>query len=87
MLAKETIDAVVSGFLRNIAMRLALYKIPAGLRLVDELPRNTLGKIDRNKLRTMAASADEAGRPQIAIKPSQPKPVDKRRARSVARIG
>jgi long-chain acyl-CoA synthetase len=78
-------DTVVFEILRNVAMRLARYKVPEGLRIVDELPRNALGKIDRNTLQTMAASADEAGRLQIGVKPSQPRPVDERPARSVAR--
>src|SRR6202011_1401723 len=46
-LVDGTRDAVVSEILRNVATRLASYKVPEGLRIVDELPRNALSKGDR----------------------------------------
>ena len=34
--------------------RLAGYKVPKRILLVDELPRNAMGKVDKVALRTMA---------------------------------
>jgi long-chain acyl-CoA synthetase len=59
-LAAGTEDTVVSEILRNGATRLASYKVPEGLKILDELPRNALSKVDRNMLQTMAASADKS---------------------------
>jgi long-chain acyl-CoA synthetase len=61
-LAKRTTDTVVSEILRNVATQLASYKVPERLEMLDELPRNALGKIDRNVLQTMAASGEQTGR-------------------------
>jgi acyl-coenzyme A synthetase/AMP-(fatty) acid ligase len=36
--------------------RLADYKVPETLEIVDKIPRNTLGKIDRQLLLSMIAS-------------------------------
>jgi long-chain acyl-CoA synthetase len=44
-----------SDILREVATRLATYKVPDGLRVVDKLPRTTLGKVDRRALLTMAS--------------------------------
>ncbi len=82
-LAEGTMNTVVSEILRNVATRLASYKVPEGLGIVDELPRNALSKVDRNMLQAMAASADKAG--QIGAAPSQPKRPDERPVRRVAR--
>jgi acyl-CoA synthetase (AMP-forming)/AMP-acid ligase II len=82
-LAEGTMNTVVSEILRNVAARLASYKVPEGLGIVDELPRNALSKVDRNILQAMAASADKAG--QIGAAPSQPKRPDERPVRRVAR--
>ena len=43
--------------------RLADYKVPETLEIVDEIPRNTLGKIDRQLLWTMISAGElrEAG--------------------------
>jgi len=82
-LAKGMRDTIVSEILGNVATRLASYKIPEGLRIVDELPRNALSKVDRNMLQTMAAETDRAG--QIRGVLSLPKQPDERSARRVAR--
>src|SRR3979490_1021144 len=82
-LAKGMRDTIVSEILGNVATRLASYKIPEGLRIVDELPRNALSKVDRNMLQTMAAETDRAG--QIRGVLSLPKRPDERSARRVAR--
>jgi len=82
-LAKGMRDTTVSEILGNVVTRLASYKIPEGLRIVDELPRNALSKVDRNMLQTMAAETDRAG--QIRGVLSLPKRPDERSARRVAR--
>jgi acyl-CoA synthetase (AMP-forming)/AMP-acid ligase II len=87
MLAARTRDTVVSEILTNVATRLASYKIPEGLEILDELPRNALSKVDRNRLQAMATEADKAGHPRVAFAPPQPKQPDERPVRRVARSG
>jgi long-chain acyl-CoA synthetase len=84
-LADGTSDTVVSEILRNVATRLASYKVPDGLRVVDELPRNALSKVDRNMLQTMAAGISKAGKIRGVL--SLPKQTDERPARRVAQTG
>jgi long-chain acyl-CoA synthetase len=74
-LAEGAMHTAVSEILRKVATRLASYKVPEGLGVVDELPRNALSKVDRNKLLTMALAAEKAGALQIATiaqRPQQP---------------
>ena len=56
--AKESVTAEI---LQNVARRLASYKVPEGLRVLDALPRNALGKVDRRQLEAMSCE-DGAGR-------------------------
>jgi long-chain acyl-CoA synthetase len=87
-LANGARDTVVSEILRNVATRLASYKIPEGLEIIDELPRNALSKVDRNLLQAMAVTAeksDDAGRPRIVTAPSQPTQPNALPVRRVAR--
>jgi len=84
-LAAAARDTVISEILRNVATRLASYKVPEHLAILDELPRNALSKVDRNMLQTMASRNDKARRFQIGAAPSQPKQPDERPARRVAR--
>ena len=70
---RDTMDTVVSEILRNVATRLASYKVPEGLAILDELPRNALSKVDRNVLQAMAAGTDKAQRPPIRAVFVQPK--------------
>ncbi len=49
-LAKGTKDNVLPEILASVARRIAGYKVPEGLRALDELPRNALSKVDRNAL-------------------------------------
>jgi long-chain acyl-CoA synthetase len=81
-LADGTSDTVLPEILANVATRLASYKVPEALRILDELPRNALSKIDRNMLQTMAARTGNAGPTGAA--PSQPKQPDESPARRVA---
>ena len=42
-----------------LAQRLADYKIPESLTIVQEIPRNALGKIDRNLLVTITSESSQ----------------------------
>jgi malonyl-CoA/methylmalonyl-CoA synthetase len=42
--------------INSLQTRLARYKIPKRVLIVDELPRNTMGKVQKNVLRTVHAS-------------------------------
>jgi acyl-coenzyme A synthetase/AMP-(fatty) acid ligase len=85
-LAKRTTDTVVSEILRNVATQLASYKVPEGLAVLDELPRNALSKVDRNVLQAMAASSEKADRLQAGVAASQPKRGTERPVRQAVRI-
>lgn len=74
-------DSVVSEILGKIGRRLASYKVPERLAIVDEFPRKSLGKLDRNALQAMAASLEEAGGTRIEAVPARP---DERPVRRVA---
>ncbi len=78
-LAAAARDAIVSEILHNVATRLASYKVPEGLLVIDELPRNALSKVDRNRLQAMAA--EETRRPQIGGALPQPQQPEERPAR------
>jgi acyl-CoA synthetase (AMP-forming)/AMP-acid ligase II len=81
-LAARTNDTVVSEILDNVATRLASYKVPESLRVLDQLPRNALSKVDRIQLQAMAAK--EARRPQIGSELPQPHLPEERPARRIA---
>ena len=48
--------------INSLQTRLARYKIPKRVLLIDELPRNTMGKVQKNVLRTVYASLYGAGK-------------------------
>jgi acyl-coenzyme A synthetase/AMP-(fatty) acid ligase len=75
-------DTIVAEILRNVATRLASYKVPERLGILDELPRNALSKVDRNMLQAMAIAIDNAD--QIEAAPSRPMRPDERTAPRVA---
>jgi len=52
-LARGVKETVVAEILQNVAKRLASYKVPEDLRVLDALPRNALSKVDRTMLQTM----------------------------------
>ena len=54
-------EAVVAEILRNVAGRLAPYKVPEGLRVIDALPRNALSKVDRRALERMVGEEQSSG--------------------------
>jgi long-chain acyl-CoA synthetase len=59
-LAPGARESIVAEILQNVARRLASYKIPEGLRVIDALPRNALGKVDRRALERMASEDESA---------------------------
>lgn len=54
-LVKEASGPVCVEILRRTSRKLAAYKVPVRLRVLQEMPRNALSKIDRNVLKAMAA--------------------------------
>jgi acyl-CoA synthetase (AMP-forming)/AMP-acid ligase II len=50
-------DIVLPGILENVRTRLAAYKVPENIRILQQLPRNALGKVDRNMLQTLASDS------------------------------
>ncbi len=48
--------------INSLQTRLARYKIPKRVLLIDELPRNTMGKVQKNVLRTVYASLYGVGK-------------------------
>jgi acyl-CoA synthetase (AMP-forming)/AMP-acid ligase II len=81
-LARGTTEAVLGDILAAVADRLAPYKIPERLAVVDHLPRNGLSKVDRNALAKMAAdsnvdpsgvvAAGQSARPSDRPRPKHP---------------
>jgi long-chain acyl-CoA synthetase len=82
-LADGTKESVAAEILGNAAGRLAAYKVPEGLAVLDEFPRNALSKLDRNALQHMVANAGSVLRAEIEGAPSRQ--VDERPARRVGR--
>lgn len=62
-LAAGTKKTVVAEILRSVAKRLASYKVPEDLQVLDALPRNALGKVDRNLLQAMICGDNAAFSP------------------------
>jgi hypothetical protein len=62
--------SVVSEIPATAGTRLAGYKVPEGLYVINELPRNVLGKLDRNALMVMGT---KTGRPRFGDSTLQPK--------------
>ena len=56
-LADSAQGVELSEILAFATKRLADYKVPEALKIVDKIPRNTLGKIDRQLLLTMISGA------------------------------
>jgi acyl-CoA synthetase (AMP-forming)/AMP-acid ligase II len=73
---------IVADILAFAARQLASYKVPEGLAVVDDFPRNALSKVDR---RTLTVMAEEANRLRFAGASLQPEQPDKQLARRLAR--
>src|SRR5262249_22289085 len=63
----------VAEILQNVAGRLAPYKVPEGLRVIEALPRNALSKVDRRALERMIGE-DESGGSRSEAVPSRERP-------------
>jgi long-chain acyl-CoA synthetase len=57
-LAAGAPSTVLDDILASAAARLADYKLPESLRIVREIPRNALGKMDRRLLLEMVLEPD-----------------------------
>ncbi len=63
-LADDAGDGVLDDIRASVSARLADYKVPERLTVVDALPKNALGKIDRRALPALLAEA-EGGKPTV----------------------
>jgi acyl-CoA synthetase (AMP-forming)/AMP-acid ligase II len=57
-------DTVIAELVSTLSQRLAAYKVPEAIVVVDKMPRNALSKVDRRKLLAMAIEADRDQRSQ-----------------------
>jgi acyl-CoA synthetase (AMP-forming)/AMP-acid ligase II len=57
-IANLTTPIIVAEILAFAEGQLASYKVPDGLAVIDDFPRNALSKVDRNALVKMAAEAN-----------------------------
>ncbi|WP_454617351.1 class I adenylate-forming enzyme family protein [Bradyrhizobium cenepequi] len=69
-LAKGKDERAVPGILSDVATRLAPYKVPEHLIVLDALPRNALSKVDRTTLQAMAIDG-AASAQRIDAQPSR----------------
>ena len=65
-LAPGAKESLVTEILQNVAKRLAPYKVPEGLRVIDALPRNALSKVDRRALERMVD--EEESHPTVSTR-------------------
>jgi malonyl-CoA/methylmalonyl-CoA synthetase len=56
VVAKSGVTLAEKDIIDAVKMRLARYKVPKRILLVDELPRNTMGKVQKNVLRKTFAA-------------------------------
>lgn len=70
-LAEGTKDTVAAEILGKVATRLAAYKVPESLAVVDEFPRTPLSKLDRNALLQMVPNTGGVLRSEIEAPPRQ----------------
>jgi len=70
-LANGAAGSAVRELPTKLATRLAAYKIPERFLIVDHLPRNLLGKVDRKRLQAMVA-CNVDGRSQVGKRLSHP---------------
>ena len=79
-LAKGADEALIPQIRENLKTRLAAYKLPERLIVLDALPRNALSKIDRKALLAMAGDRPS---PSAAIDRRAPVIVERARARAM----
>ena len=56
VVAQKGVELSESGILSAMQSRLARYKLPKRVLVIEELPRNTMGKVQKNELRKRYAS-------------------------------
>lgn len=56
VVAKPGVALLEEAIIDSVKVRLACYKVPKRVLLVDELPRNTMGKVQKNALRKTFAA-------------------------------
>lgn len=61
---------VVAEILQKVAGRLAPFKVPEALRVIDALPRNALGKVDRRALERLMVEEDDAAPARAVGRPA-----------------
>jgi len=61
IVARSDVDLDVDALLHYCRERLAPFKVPSAIRVVEELPRSHVGKLDRARLRTLAALGTNEG--------------------------
>ncbi|WP_407155112.1 class I adenylate-forming enzyme family protein [Bradyrhizobium sp. STM 3557] len=76
-------DAVMPELVGRLSQRLAAYKMPEAIMVIDKMPRNALSKVDRQMLLAMAMQADRDQRSQAA--PARLLPVTQAEAKSPRR--
>lgn len=63
VVAKPGVILLEEAIIESIKSRLARYKVPKRILIVEELPRNAMGKVQKNALRKTFASLYEIRRP------------------------
>jgi acyl-CoA synthetase (AMP-forming)/AMP-acid ligase II len=86
-LGKGCDAAVVPEILGRLTTRLAAYKIPEVLAVLETLPRNALSKVDRKTLQSMATRADEAHQAEMVPEGFQVERMAERSSRRAITIG
>jgi len=76
-------DTVVPELVGRLSQRLAAYKMPEAIMVIDKMPRNALSKVDRQLLLAMAIQAEHDQRSQAA--PARLLPVAQAQARPARR--
>lgn len=83
-LANGADEAVILEILENLRTRLAAYKIPERLIMVDALPRNAMSKIDRKALQAIADALPRSSDPIERNAPAMAAGRTRRRGKAVA---
>jgi long-chain acyl-CoA synthetase len=70
-LASDAQNVSLEEILASVTVQLADYKVPENLKVVGEIPRNTLGKIDRKLLLAMTSAREDSEAAAIFSRPSR----------------
>ncbi|NDC61181.1 MAG: hypothetical protein EBZ60_04085, partial [Betaproteobacteria bacterium] len=69
VLAKPGVVLDPQALLQALKGQLAGFKVPKQCQVIDELPRNAMGKVQKNQLREWALSLGLASGPKPAVSP------------------